>query len=236
MGIQRLVIGAAALLALTHPVSAGLLIGVGSAPEGVVDNLELSLTPGSVFAVPFSIFSGSVTGVRITGVGSLENLLAPDPQFDAYITDYIGPSCEFPGNCFEYAHKKFDLSVLDAGEVEVWNDLNLAPGTYYLTIGSTSALVSGGWSAAQSPVTQVWTSGAARGDGFYDQYWASEDGVNAYLPASAFGGLDTGPALMYRIEGTPEPSTWFLTVTAGAALLAVRRRRGQKKSQEELRG
>jgi hypothetical protein len=166
--------------------------------------------------------------VGITGSVSVNfqtGLSDTSGTFYAYLTSVIGTGTSVGD---EIANTTFTSPDPLAGPVwiDLFDQINLGPGFYYLTIGSLDS-TSGGWSNTYDP-TVTEAPGFFRGDLVTgSQFYASGGDVASYLPASSFSPITTvadgGDAdLMFDVS-TPEPSTiWLL---GGALSLVLLRRK-----------
>ena len=166
--------------------------------------------------------------VGITGSVSVNfqtNLPDTSGTFYAYLTTASGPGTS-PAD--EIANTTFTSpSVLDGPVwIDLFDQINLGPGFYYLTIGSLDA-TSGAWSNTYDPTVTETPPDFLRGDGITgSQFWAPVD-VTPYPPGWSFSPMLTvaeyGDAdLMFDVS-VPEPGTiWLL---GGALSLALLRRK-----------
>lgn len=141
--------------------------------------------------------------------------------FSAFLMDGIGPQADPLLN--EMVRTTFGASQ-DLSMVNLWDNLTLGPGFYYLVIGTTDPNSVGGWGATTSPLVTL-RPGVLQGDVSGVQFFASGLDVNtAYLPASTFAIDDLAfGQLMYAVS-VPEPST-LVSLLAGGLWLAWLRRR-----------
>lgn len=140
----------------------------------------------------------------------------------AYLMPFIGPGTtaadEIASNSFSYSY------TADYLPIEVFSDLTLGPGSYYLVIGA----VSGGylnWANAGPDPAIVEAPGVTSA-----MYRAFNFGGIAYAPAESFGEQDWNQ-LLFTVTGgpagagVPEPATFGLFGGAVLLLGFARKRR-----------
>ena len=195
--------------------------------SGPRDGGFYGISPSQAAATSWSGSSG-YTDVDISvllGLGPAEGT--------AYLMTKIGPQTT---RANEIARTDFRFPEVTK-QVTLFSDLTLAPGTYYLVLGSmaSSGLIGGvrdafdcGTTCSFSPPTVTAGSGVTR----HADYLAVSGSVAAYTPASAFQqgiGMHGDPFLEFTVSSdsvtiasVPEPGNLGLFVVL-AAILSVAR-------------
>jgi hypothetical protein len=201
------------------PVWAGTVIGVDTLDPNSIGGYTVDSV--DALAIAWTQTVGITGSVRVNFQGGS---IDPSGTFYAYLTGAIGSGASVAN---EIASTTFSSPGLLDGPVwiDLFDQIDLGPGFYYLTIGSLDA-TSGGWSDTMFPVVTE-APGFFRGDGIGSQFWASYGDLASYLPASNFSYISTvvdggGPDLMFDVF-TPEPATIWLM--GGALWLALLRRK-----------
>lgn len=177
-----------------------------AAPPGLLvsdaEALEVSWTSTNSYDyVSVSVSLGQVSAPAVTGT--------------AYLTTQIGAGTTAAS---EVGRANFTFPNPTGGTVQLFNNLSLGPGTYFLVLYSTSA-IGGGWSVA-SPPTQITDNGVTIGGSgyFYDPGYAAVFGPFPYAPVVPFSPLFSPEALVFSVDGSPtspgnvpEPSCIYLT-------------------------
>ncbi len=208
-----------ACLAVTPASATPVLISVGTGNPLSITSLSVDAqTPGDVLAVawylpsPYSSVSVDLDFMDLFGGG----------VFVAYLMDGIGPQVDQTFFSNQIASTTFSAGW-EPSRLQLWTNLVLNPGTYYLVVGTADPSSVGGWGATTEPVVNL-AMGVVHGDPSGIQFFASGSDVNlAYLPASNFA-IDTdllAGQLMYDVS-IPEPAQWLLW--ASGLLVLCRRR------------
>lgn len=202
------------------PVWGGVVVGVDTLDSSTIDGY---IVDGSdALAVAWTQTVGITGSVR---VNFQTGLFDTSGTFYAYLTNSIGSGTtsvnEIVGPATFTSPNVLDGPVW----IDLFDDVDLTGGFYYLTIGSLDS-TSGAWSTTSDPTVTL-APGFLRGDTSGSQFYASVGDVASYLPASNFSPISTvadggGPDMMFDVS-TPEPGTiWLL---GGALSLALLRRK-----------
>ena len=162
----------------------------------------------------YVIQSNQVLGVTWTqnsvfsGVSIFATIgLGPDPGF-AYLTNQIGPGTTAAAN--EIASGPFAFPATST-ETLLFTGLTLSPGTYYLTLTTTSGH-SAGWYGTNAPTVTAAPGVTLHSD--YDTFTPAP-----YPPATNFNTTAT-TNLLFKVTAVPEPSAVALFLI-GVAVIAA---------------
>ena len=218
--MRKVYLALLSMFLLGLPDWAGTVVGVDTSDPNSIGGYTVDGSDALAVAWTQTVgITGSV------GINFQTGLFDTSGTFSAYLTSAIGTGTSVGE---EIASTTFTSpNVLDGPVwIDLFNQINLGAGFYYLTIGSLDS-TSGGWSNTSDP-TVTEAPGFFLGDLVTgSQFYASGGNVAAYLPASNFSPISTiaeggGPDLMFEVS-VPEPGTiWLL---GGALSLALLRRK-----------
>jgi hypothetical protein len=202
-------VAALILMAATPALKAGTIVSVTGFADHtyVVGSLEAILASSFTITTAYDNVSVSANFDSSVGTGT------------AYLTNRIGPGTT-AGNVLATG------TYTTTGDDLLFSGLDLTPGSYYVVAFGT---FNQGWDGTDNP-TVVTASGVTRNADYFTNQFGSGVPNTSFPPASTLLVSNPQLNLLYSVTGdvaptVPEPGTWMLLLSAGAACIAIGRMR-----------